>query len=439
MQKLKELLHNKRGEMYLRACFLILIISMVFFLVFCFCLNILLISGQRKSAMQTLDKYTQLNAIQIHDSIKMTVDDTDSLDATVYTDALCLAQSLVKKNNAYYAYNGDGNCIYYVSDISMNFTVSNTTKIQVSYTLNVPFRFMGTLTWIRVPLTLHSRLDPKFFQSGETTQKMYTVRHWQEGLDGTYVLHETWSLYATTASVTPKTATYPGFTSPKQVTTNLTDGKKTVVDYYYTRNSYTISVSFGDGVTAVRGAGTYKFGEEVTLSVVLDAGYFLPYWEGDPEWMTNRYALVHRFVATSDVDLTVTAAKGGDLNILGLLDSHSLTMQTTTNKTGPIVFSYYASFTPSDDVKAYINAHWNNLDVCFQYFMPSDAGGRYALTDYYKGESGGVTYIALYYTQVGNTSASYAIVIPEGAAFIEIQSSQRGTVSRPSVGYLIAE
>ena len=435
MQKLKNLLRDKHGEMYLRACFLILIICMVFYLVYTFCLTIIMINGQRKSAMQVLDHYTQYNAIEIYDSIKMKVDDTDSLDASVYITDLCTAQDLTTEDDTYCVYNSHGEYTYVVSDVTMTYTEDQTTKIQVTYHLNVPIRFMGITTWVDVPLTIYSRLDPKFYQEGETTLKKYTVRHWQEGLDGEYVLYETQTLYASGSIVTPTQAQYPGFVTPVKITTTLLDGGQTVVDYKYKRESYTVSVTAGDGVSSVSGAGTYKFGEEVTLSVVLDSGYYVPFWEGTPAWLTNRYALVHKFMATEDVSLTVySVADVGALNTLGALYEGSLQTVSTASKTGPKLtgYNYYASFTPAEDAASYINQHWQSLYLYFQYFVPVTDSTVCSLTNYETGTFGTTNYVVLYY------GSDYAIVIPEGAAFIEVHCTSQATISQPAVGYAVS-
>ena len=48
----------------------------------------------------------------------------------------------------------------------MTFVTDYTSQIQVSYKLNIPFRFMGSTTWLEIPITIASRLDPKFDAAG---------------------------------------------------------------------------------------------------------------------------------------------------------------------------------------------------------------------------------------------------------------------------------
>lgn len=434
--QIKKLLQDKRGEIYLRACFLIMIISIVFVLVWSFCMTVVLATGQRKSAIQVLDKYTQYNAIDIHNSIKMMTDDTASLDASVYIDSLCLAQSLAEESGAYAAYNSGGGYRYAVSDVQMSFTEELTTKIQVSYILNIPFRFMGTTTWLEIPLTIYSRLDPKFFSEGETALASYTVRNWKQTLSGTYELAEQWTNYGTSGStVKPPTANYPGFVSPAVKSIIITADRKKVVDYYYNRETYTVTITAGDGVDSVTGAGTYMFGENVTVSAILETGCYLPYWEGNPEWLTDRNALVHKFVASRDVELRVSTVSGaGTLHSLGYMANKTIAMKSTSSKSGPVVYKYYGAFAPTTEMREFITNHWNNLHLYFQYLFLSDM--LFSLVDYEEGVWGDATpYIVLYYKSCSGNPALYALVIPKGAASIELQSSVTTTAPKPEVGY----
>lgn len=69
-----------------------------------------------------------------------------------------------------------------------------------------------------------------------------TVNHYKMNLDGsTYTLAETATTTGTIGnSVTPSVKTYTGFTSPAVQTTNIASGGITI-NYYYTRNNYTVT------------------------------------------------------------------------------------------------------------------------------------------------------------------------------------------------------
>ncbi|MBR6780401.1 MAG: InlB B-repeat-containing protein [Clostridia bacterium] len=117
---------------------------------------------------------------------------------------------------------------------------------------------------------------------------LYTVLHYQQDIGAnTYSLFETEELHGTTlAEVSPNVKTYPGFTSPSRKTvTILPDGSATL-EYYYTRNTYTIFFD-SNGGTAVS-SKTFAFGE--TLSGIETPSYlgytFAGWTPALPETMT---------------------------------------------------------------------------------------------------------------------------------------------------------
>ena len=82
------------------------------------------------------------------------------------------------------------------------------------------------------------------------TNTAYVVNHYQQNIENDdYTLYYTQNLTGTSdASITPSVRSYTGFTSPSaQTTTVLPDGSR-VINYYYTRNYYTITV-VGNGGT----------------------------------------------------------------------------------------------------------------------------------------------------------------------------------------------
>ena len=118
----------------------------------------------------------------------------------------------------------------------------------------------------------------------------YTVNHWQQKVGGTassqnstnYTLANTDSLTGTTAaSVTPAVKSYTGFTAPSKQTVTIKADGSTVVNYYYTRNSYTVTVNKSTGVASVTGAGTYEYGASVTIGYTISTGYTYSSISGD--------------------------------------------------------------------------------------------------------------------------------------------------------------
>ena len=77
------------------------------------------------------------------------------------------------------------------------------------------------------------------------TNTAYSVKHYQQNVDGTYPITptETQSLTGTTAtSVTPAVKSYEGFVSPSAQTATIAADGKTVVTYQYARRHYTFTL-----------------------------------------------------------------------------------------------------------------------------------------------------------------------------------------------------
>lgn len=159
---MKQYLRNKRGEMYLWACIIVIILSMILSVVLYYSLATTLAQAQRKGAIQALDEYTQHNAIDIFESIKQHNDKTDTLDSELYISTLCTAQSLEVDGDTLVAKSADGSRRYVVSDVTVSYTVENTTKIHVSYVLTLPLNLLGRAVWVDIPITISTRLNPKF-------------------------------------------------------------------------------------------------------------------------------------------------------------------------------------------------------------------------------------------------------------------------------------
>lgn len=84
----------------------------------------------------------------------------------------------------------------------------------------------------------------KFYYTRATVAMAdYTVNHYQQNLaDDLYTLIDTENLQTNAnTSVTPATKSYTGFTAPPTQTVTVVADGSTVVDYYYTRNTYTVT------------------------------------------------------------------------------------------------------------------------------------------------------------------------------------------------------
>ncbi len=119
----------------------------------------------------------------------------------------------------------------------------------------------------------------------------YTVKHYQQNLDGTYpsTPTETDNLTGTTgASVTPARKSYEGFEAPAgQTVTILADGSR-VVTYNYTRKSYNLSwVTDGDVLTEGYTSGTVAYGTAITApNTPTKTGYVFAGWHNGTSVVT---------------------------------------------------------------------------------------------------------------------------------------------------------
>lgn len=114
------------------------------------------------------------------------------------------------------------------------------------------------------------------------TDIAFKVNHYLQNLGEGYTLKETDDLYGTADSnITPAVKVYSGFTSPevKEVTI-LADGTL-VVDYYYTRNRYTVNLVANNGkdVDSV----SHLFESIVTLPTPQREGYTFGGWFTDAD------------------------------------------------------------------------------------------------------------------------------------------------------------
>ena len=118
----------------------------------------------------------------------------------------------------------------------------------------------------------------------------YKVRHFTENLDESWYLDSMDTQVGTTASsvvLSTLKKSMSGFTYQyatandivEESATILADGSL-VIDLYYTRNSYTVTLDKDSGISAVEGAGLYKYGEMVLLDATLKEGFSWANWSG---------------------------------------------------------------------------------------------------------------------------------------------------------------
>ena len=126
--------------------------------------------------------------------------------------------------------------------------------------------------------------DSEIIANGKLdTNIPYTIKHYKMNVDGkTYGIPDIETKKGTMdQSVTPAVKKYEGFTSPEKQTVKINAKGNTIVEYYYTRNQYELALEANEGIEKVTGAGTYYYGQQVTLKAETKPGYAFDYWEDE--------------------------------------------------------------------------------------------------------------------------------------------------------------
>jgi len=120
------------------------------------------------------------------------------------------------------------------------------------------------------------------------TKTPYVVNHYQQNIDDdgyTLVAGDVQNLTGTTdTEVTPAVKSYTGFTSPSTQTVNINGDGSRVVNYYYTRNSYTLTwVTDGDALTGTYTSGSVRYGKTIFApNTPTKMGYTFNSWSPAP-------------------------------------------------------------------------------------------------------------------------------------------------------------
>ena len=156
--------------------------------------------------------------------------------------------------------------------------------------------------------------------TGVLDEAVYTVCHWKQKTTGiafdhddkNYELAETETKKAQIGSkVTPAVKTYTGFDSPKTQTKAVTADGKMVIDYYYERHLYNVTLNAGTGIENTTGGGTYRYGQNVMIDAAVKEGYHWSNWTGNYTGGSGGDQTVDtkKFTFTMpSVDVTMTAS-----------------------------------------------------------------------------------------------------------------------------------
>lgn len=144
----------------------------------------------------------------------------------------------------------------------------------------------------------------------KVAEAAYTVRHWKQKAGGNAAIHnaDNYDLAETETgkaqigtNVTPPVKTYAGFVSPAVQTGTVTEDGKLVIDYFYERQFYNVTLHAGTGIETVLGGGAYRYGQSVTIDASLKTGYHWSHWSGSFDQDTKNYTFT---MPMSNVELT---------------------------------------------------------------------------------------------------------------------------------------
>ncbi len=119
----------------------------------------------------------------------------------------------------------------------------------------------------------------------------YTVKHYQENAnDSGYTQSDTENLTGTAdAQITPPVKTYENFTSPQTQTVQILPDGATLVEYYYTRNTFSLTWGLNGGTSdgsEYTQAGQVKHGAKLAAPALTRTGYTFTGWEpAVPDYM----------------------------------------------------------------------------------------------------------------------------------------------------------
>ena len=166
------------------------------------------------------------------------------------------------------------------TDLNEKTNVSTDRKVTSDMVNDKTYAYERSMPAYNMTLTLTGVLD----------EAVYTVHHWKQKTTGiasdhddkNYELAETETKKAQIGSkVTPAVKTYTGFDSPKTQTKAVTADGKMVIDYYYERHLYNVTLNAGTGIEKTIGAGPYRYGQSVTIDANVKEGYHWLNWTGN--------------------------------------------------------------------------------------------------------------------------------------------------------------
>ena len=256
-----------------------------------------------------------------------------------------------------------------------NEKITKGTSITLTATTNPGYSFNG---WYNGNDLLTEELSYTFTMPAENlvytakwmanTNTPYKVEHYLQNIDNdNYTLYETDNLTGTTDTQTSGSVKmYEGFTSPSITQVNISGNGQTVIVLNYTRNSYTVelSKSMDKAGTIITGAGTYKYGKEVTIKAETNEGYTFNGWYKNGElyredasfdYTVGAEAVVFEARYTANKYMITIDNQAEGVTISGITSGNQYDFDSQISLTATNIPSggYTIRWTRSDDVVYY--------------------------------------------------------------------------------------
>jgi len=248
------------------------------------------------------------------------------------------------------------------------------------------------------------------------TDVLYTVNHYLEKIDNeeeqlttlNSTLKESVPHYGTTGEVvSPEPNSYPGFTAPDKQTTEINADGTTVINYFYSRNQYVLTLVAKTGIEQVVGSGSYDYEKVVTIDAVVKAGYT---WNN---WSLESGTLPEGFDQTLKTQDITIGLDNLTLNANSNIETYTITYNLNG---GTLSVENPPEYTVESETFTLINPEYAGFT--FAGWIGTDIEEPSTTVTIEKGSVGNRSYEAVWLTTVtltvsGNNS-TYRITVLEG-------------------------
>lgn len=274
------------------------------------------------------------------------------------------------------------------------------------------------------------------------TNTAYTVKHYKQKLDGTYdaTPDDTDNLTGTTASsVTPAVKSYEGFTAPSTQTKTIAADGTMVIEYKYTRNSYTLTWALNGGSISSAGtaAGSVKYGASLTAPTVTKAGYEFAGWS--PAVPATMPAANSTYTATWTAAVASVTIGGSTTYYAAITDAWSAANGAASTATitmlQNVTVTSQLSYTNSQNCTLDLNGYTITSNTAVQKpLYINNASTTFTITDGSVGKAG-----KLSMTSTFSSDDIYGAHVATGALILNAGTIEVSSGSKPTNGVTISD